>query len=80
MATNALDPRQPRQVYLITYSRADDTRFPTRETFSNAVLEAFGQTPAQVLQWVCAQEKHADGGLHYHIALKLDRVNQIGQN
>lgn len=73
--TRALDPRQRRQVYLITYSRADETRF-TRDDFSAAVLEAFQESPAQVLQWVCAQEQHADGGSHFHMALKLDRVQR----
>ena len=74
--TRELDPRQPRQVYLITYSRADVTRFPTRVSFSDAVLNAFGLTPARVVQWVCAQEKHTDGGVHYHMAIKLDRVQR----
>ncbi|XP_072021057.1 uncharacterized protein [Amphiura filiformis] len=76
MATNELNPRQVRTVYLITYSRADVTQFPTRTSFSNAVLAAFARTPSQVLQWVCAQEEHADGGLHYHMAIKLDRLQR----
>ena len=69
----ALDPRQNRSVYLITYSQADVTRFATRDSFANAVLRAFDRTPARVLQYVCSRESHADGGLHYHMAIKLDR-------
>ena len=30
-----------RMVYLITYSRADTSKFPTRESFSEAVIEAW---------------------------------------
>ena len=52
------------------------TKFPTRDGFSDAVLEAFRQTPAQVEQWVCAKEPHEDGGDHYHMAIKLDRVQR----
>ena len=74
-ATTELNPRQTRQVYLITYSRANITRF-TRETFSHAVLNAFQNTPAQTVQWVCAQEQHEDGGIHFHMAIKLDRVQR----
>lgn len=71
-----LQADQVRQVYLLTYSQADLTRFPSRETFSRAVLDAFSQTPANVLYWVCAKETHEDGGYHYHLAIKLDRVQR----
>ena len=33
-----IDSRTVREVYLITYSRADQARFPTRESFVQAVL------------------------------------------
>ena len=69
----ALDPRQLRSVYLITYSQADVTRFATRDSFANAVLRAFDPTPARVVQYACSRESHADGGMHYHMAIKLDR-------
>ncbi len=76
MASNELDPRQVRTVYLITYSRADVRRFPTREVFSDAVLQAFGNTSTRVLQWVCCQEQHEDGGPHFHMAVKLDKLQR----
>ena len=73
MASQQLHSRQVRQVYLITYSRADLTQFPTRESFSLAVINAFAQMPAKILHWVVAQEEHEDGGMHFHMAVKLDR-------
>lgn len=71
-----LNPRQQRQVYLITYSQADILRFPTRQSFSDAVLEAFAPTPATPLRWVCGKEDHQDGNYHYHMAIKLDRTQR----
>lgn len=71
-----LNARQQRQVYLITYSQADMRRFPTRESFSTAVLQAFAPTPATPVRWVCGKEKHQDGNYHYHIAVKLDRTQR----
>ena len=65
-----LDSRTVRQVYLITYSRADQGRFPTRESFVQAVLFSFNCTPAKVVQWCCCLERHAVTGSHYHIAIK----------
>ena len=68
-----LDSRTVRQVYLITYSRADQGRFPTRESFVQAVLFSFNCTPAKVVQWCCCLERHAVTGIHYHIAIKLNK-------
>ena len=76
MADKELTQRQARSVYLITYSRARLDRFPTRESFSNAVLQAFIRTPATPVRWVCAREDHADGTKHYHMSIKLDRVQR----
>ncbi len=67
---------QNRMVYLITSSQADVVSFPTRESFCNAVLDAFSPTPAQPVRWVCGQEIHKDGNRHYHMALKLDRIQR----
>ena len=60
-----------RSVYLITYSQAAEEW--TRESFSNAVVRAFENAEARVRQWVCAKEPHQDGGVHFHLALKLHR-------
>ena len=73
----ALQKHHVRQVYLITYSQADLVKFPTRESFADAIIDAFSsKTPASVIQWVCAREQHQTNGEHYHMALKLDRVQR----
>ena len=68
-----IDSRTVRQVYLITYSQADQARFPTRESFVEAVLFSFNGTPAKVVQWSCCLERHAVTGIHYHMAVKLNK-------
>lgn len=65
-----------RQVYLITYSQCDLQKFPTRQSFAEAVVASFGHTNAEILQWVCCKECHSSGGYHYHMAIKLDRCQR----
>ena len=67
-----LDERSVRQVYLLTYSQADVSAFPTRRSFAEAVVASFSGTPYRIVQWVCCREKHRNGGLYYHMAIKLD--------
>ena len=66
-----------RRVYLITYSRADLEKFPTRESFGNAVAEVFrgeaGKSVAFPTHWACCLEKHQDGASHYHVSLALNK-------
>ena len=68
-----LDPRIPRRTYLITYSQADLSKFPTRESFGREVVSAFdqGSGKVKVIQWACCLEDHQNGGQHYHMCLKL---------
>ena len=69
-----LDSRVARKTYLITYSRADKgAKFPTKQSFANAVVEAFlqGQSKERVLHWACGKEAHKEEGFHYHMAIKL---------
>lgn len=69
--------RSNRQVYLITYSQANLEDFPTRDSFSEAVTEAFtNATNTTIQQWVCCMEEHDDGGIHYHMALKLAKCKR----
>jgi len=68
-----LTEREFRSVYLVTYSRADVEKIPTREVFTCAIVESFSVGTAEVVQWVHCQEKHRKGGDHYHLAIKLDR-------
>ena len=77
MATNKV--RFQSSVYLITYSRADLTKIPDRNSFARVVIEAFEEMRfAKVQHWVVAQENHketSDQGnkTHYHMALKLSK-------
>ena len=62
-----------RSVYLITYSRADIERF-TKENFAHIVKEKFEE--AHVLQWACCRELHRDGGYHFHMCIKLNKIKR----
>ena len=70
-----LSSRQVRSIYLLTYSQADVFVVPTREEFARVVLDSFKNADpcshCEVVQWVCSQELHRDGGIHYHMAVKL---------
>jgi len=74
---DALGNRAVRQVYLVTYSQADLSIFPDRRSFSEAVIEAVNAAAeAPMMHWVCAQERHQDGGMHFHMAFKLGRCQR----
>ena len=74
---------QQRLVYIVTYSRADTTKFPTRQSFADAVVEAWRVSGFSVQHWVVSLEAHANDDpdchdeemnrYHYHMALKLQR-------
>ena len=65
--------RKPRRCYLITYSQADLQKFPTKQSFADAVVEAFTSERSQSSpqHWACCIEKHQQQGFHYHLAIKL---------
>ena len=71
-----LRSRQVRSIYLITYSRANEAIVPNRESFVQLELDSFDNadplTRCEIVQWVCSQERHMDGGIHYHMAVKLN--------
>ena len=71
--TCEMNARNVRQIYLITYSMVDTARFPTRSSFAEAVVQSFADTPAKVLQWCCCLEQHVQSGVHFHMAMKLDK-------
>ena len=75
-----LSNRQHRSVYLITYSQADEQIVSSRESFAVIVLDAFEnsdpETQSRVVQWVCSEESQKNGGIHYHMAVKLDRYRR----
>ena len=45
-----INARSVRKVYFITYSQADGARFPTRQSFIDAVVHSFYDTPAKIIQ------------------------------
>jgi len=55
--------RGGRRQYLVTYAKADLTKFPTRESFAEAVVAEFNhdQSVVKVIHWACCQEGHQDG-------------------
>jgi len=81
MASSLANENQ-RQVYLITYSRADTEKCPTKERFAEAVQDAWHHCGVRVKQWVVCMEAHADSDIastemrnayHYHMAIKLTK-------
>ena len=61
-----------RSTYLITYSKVDVTKFPSRESFATAVLQCFPDTEkVKIVQWACCVETHKDGTPHYHMCVKF---------
>ena len=64
-----------RQVYLITYSQRDLQKFPTQQSFAEAVVSSFSGSNANIVQWVCSKQAHKNKGYH-HMAIKLDRIQR----
>ena len=70
-----------RTVYLISYSCADMAKFPCKERFSSAVVEAWDSCGITVVQWVVCIEAHTNtcertdemNFYHYHMALQLGK-------
>ena len=72
-----LGTNSPRRTYLITYSQAQRSVFASRESFAKACAQALGGDKV-VAHYACAEEPHADGGFHYHVAIKLNRGQRWG--
>ena len=66
--------RDLRKVYLITYSQADVNKFPTRQSFADAVLAAFAETI--VVHWCCSKGHHQKSGVHYDMSVKLSKCQR----
>ena len=68
-----IDPKQARLVYLITYSQANLSKFPKRESFGNAIAMAFNSSSkVNPTHWDCCMENHKDGeSFHYHVSFAL---------
>lgn len=68
-----------RRQYLVTYSKADLDKIPTRQSFAEAVRNEFdyGRSVVKVEHWACCLEKHQDGiSWHYHCCVKLNGVKR----
>ena len=67
------DPKQARRVYLITFSQADRSKFPTRELFGNAITMAFNSSnKVKPTHWASCMKSHEDGkSFHHHVSLAL---------
>ena len=75
-AKEEINVRSARKVYLITYSQADVERFPTRDSFVQAVLYAFHDSPANIIQWCCCMEEHSkSSGFIFIWLLSLIRIS-----
>lgn len=76
--------KNPRSVYLITYSQADILKVPSRERFGEIIAAEFNRSNDDIVKhWVSAAELHAKGGIHYHCAIKLKcprRWSQVRNN
>ena len=70
---DSLSDRATRRAYLITYSQVDRTKFPTKQSFGKCVGDIINNAKDQVMfeHYSCCEEKHQDGGIHYHMAVKL---------
>ena len=62
-----------RRQYLVTYSKADLIKFPTRKSFCDALISCFNATGKVVAEyWACCLEEHENtSGYHYHASVRL---------
>ena len=78
-SNDELKPAKVRSVYLITYSQADLSIFPDRQSFVDGVCEAVLNCEgpkSKVVQWTCSQENHKKQGKHYHMTIKLNKIKR----
>lgn len=63
-----------KRTFLLTYSKADLTRFPTCKDFAEIIIAATneGDSKRKLEMWACCIEPHKDGSnMHYHMAVKF---------
>lgn len=70
-------------VYLATLSHAERGPVQSKVAFANILAttfnECYGTKDAEAVRWwAAAEEPHAQGGIHYHVALKLKRSCRYG--
>ena len=62
-----------RRQYLVAYSKANMTKFPTGETFAEVVVNSLTLSGIVNIQhWFCCLEEYKNtSGQHYHMCVKL---------
>ena len=71
--------RSARQIYLITYSGADVLLVPGRKEFAKIITEEFDRFDQVTDQWIVSVEMHRKKGVHFHMALKLQKERRWAQ-
>ena len=73
--TRNLSKSNVQRVYLVTYSRADQSKFPTRQSFGVAYFNERSTTKVDhicVQHWACSLKLHKNtSSMHYHLCVKL---------
>ena len=72
-------PNTAREVYLVTYSRADVVKVQDRKRFAEIVCSEFNRDDDVVQKWVCSAEMHRKEGFHFHLAIKLNTCRRFRQ-
>lgn len=68
-----LETHKQRTIYLITLSRSERQTL-SKEEFAGCVVDAWAEcTQSRVAHYVVCEENHADGGKHFHMAIKLTK-------
>ena len=67
-------------VYLITLSQAGGT-VASKKDFGEAIARAFQHLygNGSVMYWAACEERHQDGGVHYHASIKLSRPQRFSR-
>ena len=69
-----------KNIYLITYSKADLLIVGSREKFAQIICDEFNRNNDDVvLQWAYYVENHTERGVHFHMSIKLKARRQFGE-
>lgn len=71
-----MDSTPSRRVYLITYSKANMEKVPSRELFADMLTRNIETSAVKVEYMSVCQESHKDGTQHFHAAVKLNGVKK----
>ena len=74
---------QQKSVHLVTWSQAQESLLDdpanSRKSFGEMLVTLFKEhltrtkSPATVKYWACAKERHTNGGIHFHCAIKFTK-------